>query len=80
LQLVSGASWLSDMFNGVALIIAVALSIKRSPSALGQRIRAMMRGGSAGGSGQPSAAAELPAEEVAASGAGAGSHAGSGPS
>ena len=29
LQLVSGASWLSDMFNGVALIIAVALSIKR---------------------------------------------------
>ena len=31
LQLVSGASWLSDMFNGVALIIAVALSIKRSP-------------------------------------------------
>ena len=34
LQLVSGASWLSDMFNGVALIVAVALSIKRSPSAL----------------------------------------------
>ena len=31
LQLVSGASWLSDMFNGVALIVAVALSIKRSP-------------------------------------------------
>ena len=33
LQLVSGASWLNDMFNGVALIIAVALSIQRSPSA-----------------------------------------------
>ena len=31
LQLVSGASWLNDMFNGVALIIAVALSIQRSP-------------------------------------------------
>ena len=29
LQLVSGASWLNDMFNGVALIIAVALSIQR---------------------------------------------------
>ncbi len=43
LQLVSGASWLSDMFNGVALILAVALSIKRSPSALGQRIRARLR-------------------------------------
>ena len=40
LQLVSGASWLSDMFNGVALIIAVALSIKRSPSALAQRLKA----------------------------------------
>ena len=32
LQLVSGASWLNDMFNGVALIIAVALSIQRAPS------------------------------------------------
>jgi ribose transport system permease protein len=29
LELVSGAAWLSDMFNGVALIIAVALSINR---------------------------------------------------
>ena len=45
LQLVSGASWLSDMFNGVALIIAVALSIKRSPSVLGQRVRARLRRG-----------------------------------
>jgi ribose transport system permease protein len=45
LQLVSGASWLSDMFNGVALIVAVALSIKRGPSALGARIKAMLRGG-----------------------------------
>lgn len=39
LQLVSGAVWLSDMFNGVALIIAVALSIKRRPSASTRRSR-----------------------------------------
>ncbi len=51
LQLVSGASWLSDMFNGVALIIAVALSIKRSPSALGQRIKGAFRRGSGGAAG-----------------------------
>lgn len=76
LQLVSGASWLSEMFNGVALIIAVALSIKRSPSALGQRIRAMLRGGSAGGS---PPGAEVPPEAVSAAGATASSEAGSGP-
>jgi ribose transport system permease protein len=29
LELVSGAAWLSEMFNGVALIIAVALSVNR---------------------------------------------------
>jgi ribose transport system permease protein len=29
LELVSGAPWLSDMFNGVALIVAVAMSINR---------------------------------------------------
>jgi ribose transport system permease protein len=29
LELVSGAVWLSDMFNGVALILAVALSVNR---------------------------------------------------
>jgi ribose transport system permease protein len=43
LQLVSGASWLSDMFNGVALIVAVALSIKRPTSDLGQRITGLIR-------------------------------------
>jgi ribose transport system permease protein len=48
LQLVSGASWLSDMFNGVALIIAVALSIQRSPSAHWARIKARLFGGSSG--------------------------------
>ena len=49
LQLVSGASWLNDMFNGVALIIAVALSIQRSPSANWQKIKARFGRGSAGG-------------------------------
>ncbi len=53
LQLVSGASWLSDMFNGVALIVAVALSIQRSPSAHWARIKTRLRGGSAAGPGEP---------------------------
>ena len=66
LQLVSGASWLSEMFNGVALIIAVALSIKRSPSALGQRIRARLRPGSAGGPEQPGSGSDASLEEVVA--------------
>jgi ribose transport system permease protein len=43
LQLVSGATWLGDMFNGVALIIAVALSIQRSPSAHWARIKSKFR-------------------------------------
>lgn len=30
LQLVSGVEWLSDMFNGVALILAVALAVSRA--------------------------------------------------
>ena len=38
LQLVSGAAWLSDMFNGVALIIAVALSVNRGASGV-RRLR-----------------------------------------
>jgi ribose transport system permease protein len=83
LQLVSGASWLSDMFNGVALIVAVALSIKRSPSVLGQRIRARLRrGGSTPPGGEPGSAGpgDLDEETVAAPGATASSRAGSGPS
>jgi ribose transport system permease protein len=32
LELVSGAVWLSQMFNGVALILAVALSVNRGAS------------------------------------------------
>ena len=43
LQLVSGASWLNDMFNGVALIIAVALSIQRAPSANWQQVQGALR-------------------------------------
>jgi ribose transport system permease protein len=69
LQLVSGASWLSDMFNGVALIIAVALSIKRSPSALGQRLRAMLRPGSRGptdGPEQPGTGADASVDVLSA--------------
>jgi ribose transport system permease protein len=52
LQLVSGASWLNDMFNGVALIVAVALSIQRSPSAHWARIKRWLRRGSSGGPGE----------------------------
>jgi ribose transport system permease protein len=48
LQLVSGASWLNDMFNGVALIIAVALSIQRAPSARWHRLKARFGRGSTG--------------------------------
>ena len=48
LQLVSGASWLNDMFNGVALIIAVALSIQRAPSARWARLKARFGRGSTG--------------------------------
>jgi ribose transport system permease protein len=43
LQLVSGVSWLSDMFNGVALIIAVSLSIQRSPSGTWTRMKGAFR-------------------------------------
>jgi ribose transport system permease protein len=38
LQLVSGAQWLNDMFDGVALIAAVALAIRRTPAASGRRL------------------------------------------
>lgn len=79
LQLVSGASWLSDMFNGVALILAVALSIKRSPSALGQRMRARLRrGGSTPPGGEPAATSPGDAESAAGA-ATASSRAGSTP-
>jgi ribose transport system permease protein len=51
LQLVSGASWLNDMFNGVALIIAVALSIQRAPSARWHKFKARFGRGSTGDDG-----------------------------
>jgi ribose transport system permease protein len=63
LQLVSGASWLNEMFNGVALIIAVALSIQRSPSAQWQKVKARFGRGSAGGQGPPGGVVQP--EEVA---------------
>jgi ribose transport system permease protein len=77
LQLVSGASWLNEMFNGVALIIAVALSIQRSPSAQWARIKARFGRGSTNGQG-PSGA-DLPPEDLSAPAATAGSQAGSSP-
>jgi ribose transport system permease protein len=39
LELISGATWLSDMFNGVTLIIAVALSVRRTRAVSSQRFR-----------------------------------------
>jgi len=50
LQLVSGAEWLNDMFDGVALIVAVALAIRRTPTAPRQRPSERDQGGSAPGS------------------------------
>jgi ribose transport system permease protein len=57
LQLVSGAVWLSDLFNGVALIIAVALSVQRMPSASARRSKRLKRDVSAttNGAGDPAA-------------------------
>jgi len=43
LQLVSGQEWLSDMFNGVALIIAVALSVSRRRGVTNRAIRRRQR-------------------------------------
>jgi ribose transport system permease protein len=76
LQLVSGASWLNDMFNGVALIIAVALSIQRGPSTMWHRIKARFGRGSTGedGPGGPGdSGGDLPPEPEPAPAATAGS-------
>jgi ribose transport system permease protein len=78
LQLVSGAAWLNEMFNGVALIIAVALSIQRSPSAHWQKIKARFGRRSGGGPG-PGSPADVPLEDAAAPAKAAGSQAGSRP-
>jgi ribose transport system permease protein len=37
LEIVSGQQWLNDMFNGVALILAVALAVSRERSLVGDR-------------------------------------------
>lgn len=50
LQLVSGAQWLNDMFNGVALIVAVALAIRRTPAASRRRFTGRRQSRSAPGS------------------------------
>jgi ribose transport system permease protein len=62
LQLVSGAVWLSDMFNGVALIIAVALSIQRTPFASGRRSKRLNTDSrsASNGTGDPAALRERP--------------------
>ena len=39
LQLLSGATWLSGMFNGVALVVAVALAVTRTGGARRFRLR-----------------------------------------
>jgi ribose transport system permease protein len=39
LQIVSGQQWLSDMFDGVALILAVALAVNRQGRSLGGKYR-----------------------------------------
>jgi ribose transport system permease protein len=44
LQLVSGAQWLGDMFNGVALIVAVALAVDRVRPKNRRRARKAGRG------------------------------------
>jgi hypothetical protein len=73
---VSGASWLNDMFNGVALIVAVALSIQRTPSGFWGNLKARLRGKSSG----TGSDAGVPLEEVSAGAAAASSsHSGSGP-
>jgi ribose transport system permease protein len=52
LQLVSGAQWLSDMFNGVALVGAVALAVSRErPSSRVRRLKRPSGEGSASGGG-----------------------------
>jgi len=43
MQLVTGVQWISDMFNGVALIIAVAFAVWRQTAADASRRRALSR-------------------------------------
>ncbi len=70
LELVSGAAWLSDMFNGVALIVAVALSINRTTATV-RRIRPARKSGEpeGGSPGQQSPATSDEPSRVATGGA-----------
>lgn len=43
LQLLSGQQWLSDMFNGVALVVAVALAVSRERREKSGRVRSRRR-------------------------------------
>jgi ribose transport system permease protein len=80
LQLVSGAAWLNEMFNGVALIIAVALSIQRTPSNFWRRFKDRFRRGSSAGPGPGGSTTDVPPEETSGpAAAAASSHTGSGP-
>jgi ribose transport system permease protein len=63
LELVSGAAWLSDMFNGVALIIAVAMSVSRGKPRTRDRTSGAGDGSAAGsraGSAEPEQDAQVP--------------------
>jgi ribose transport system permease protein len=79
LQLVSGAAWLNEMFNGVALIIAVALSIQRTPSNFWKRFKERLGGGSRSEPGPGGSTTDLPPEEVSGPAKAASSQAGSRP-
>jgi ribose transport system permease protein len=79
LSFVTSVQWLNDMFNGVALIIAVALSIQRSPSARWHRLKARFGRGSTGGDGPGGSGVDAPTEAESAPGATAGSQADSVP-
>jgi hypothetical protein len=50
------------MFNGVALIIAVALSIQRAPSARWHRLKARFGRGSEGDDGSGGSGQDLPSD------------------
>jgi ribose transport system permease protein len=63
LQLVSGQQWMSDMFNGVALILAVALAAVRGTPGISRRRRQERR---------QDGAALLPTEDATAQSASAG--------
>jgi ribose transport system permease protein len=58
LELVSGQQWLADMFNGVALILAVALSVNRQRRARGTASPTVREDAEPGDAGAPGDQAE----------------------